>query len=216
MRQNPDSVDGHDNLGHALMEVGKPDAAIPHLRLVLQHRPNDVDALNSLADALTQAGQFAAVVPHLEASLRAKPDQPVAHYNLAIALAKLGRTDQAIEHFRDTIRLQPNVPAALNGLAWIRAANSNAAFRNGGEAVQLAQRACELTGNRRPVLLLTLAAAYGEAGRFEEAITTAQKARVLALASGPRDLAERSRQMLGLYQTHQAYHEPPTAVRAAP
>ena len=216
LRQNPDSVDCHDNLGHALMEVGKPDAAIPHLRQVLQHRPNDVDALNSLADALAQAGQFAAAIPHLEASLRAKPDQPVAHYNLAMALAKLGRTDQAIEHLRATIRLQPNTPAALNGLAWIRAANSHAAFRNGDEAIQLAQRACELTGYRRPALLVTLAAAYAEAGRFEEAITTAQKARVLALASGPKDLAERSRQMLELYQTHQPYHEPPTAVRAAP
>ena len=133
-----------------------------------------------------------------------------------MALAKLGRTDQAIEHLRETIRLQPNTPAALNGLAWIRAANSHAAFRNGDEAIQLAQRACELTGYRRPALLVTLAAAYAEAGRFEEAITTAQKARVLALASGPKDLAERSRQMLELYQSRQAYHEPPTAVRAAP
>ena len=216
LRQNPDSVDGHDNLGHALMEAGKPDAAIPHLRLVLQHRPNDVAALNSLADALAQAGQFAAAIPHLEASLRMKSDQPLAHCSLAMALAKLGRTDQAIEHFRETIRLQPNVPAALNGLAWIRAANSNAAFRNGEEAVQLAKRACELTGYRRPALLVTLAAAYAEAGRFEEAITTAQKARDLALASRPKGLADRSRQMLELYQTRQAYHEPPTAVRAAP
>jgi tetratricopeptide (TPR) repeat protein len=216
LRQNPDSVDGHDNLGHALMEVGKPDAAIPHLRQVLQHRPNDVDSLNSLADALTQAGQFAAAIPHLEASLLAKPDQPVAHYSLAMALVRLGRTDQAIEHFRDTIRLQPNVPAALNGLAWIRAANSNAAFRNGEEAVQLARRACELTGYRRPALLFTLAAAYAEAGRFEEAITTAQKARDLALASGQKELAAKSQQMLQLYQNRQPYHELPAAARAAP
>ena len=211
LRQNPDSVDCQDNLGHALLEVGNPDAAIPHLRSVLQHRPNDVEALNSLAGALAQAGQFAAALPHLEASLRAKPDQPVAHYSLAMALAKLGRTDQAIEHLRATIRLQPNTPAALNSLAWIRAANSNAAFRNGGEAVQLAQRACELTGNQRPALLVTLAAAYAEAGRFEEAIATAQKARDLALASGEKGLVERGKQMLALYQAHQAYHEPPLA-----
>ena len=50
----------------------------------------------------------------------------------------------------------------------------------GPQAVQLAERACELTHYGQPVFLGTLAAAYAEAGRFPEAVTTAEKAERLA------------------------------------
>jgi Flp pilus assembly protein TadD len=209
VKADPASVDSHDDLGHALMEVGRFEAAIPHLRLVARERPNDVVALNSLAEALVRTGQFAQAIPCLEASLRAKPDQAAVHYSLAQALAKLRRTDQAILHFREAIRCQPNDPEALNSLAWIRAASPNPALRNGAEAVQLAQRACELTRYQRPVMLDILAAAYAEAGRFDEAVATAQKARALALASGQKELAAKDQQMLESFQARQAYHELP-------
>jgi hypothetical protein len=58
------------------------------------------------------------------------------------------------------------------------------------------------------MLVGTLAAAYAEAGRFDDAVATAQKARDLALASGQKDLADRNQKLLELYQSHQAYHEP--------
>jgi tetratricopeptide (TPR) repeat protein len=216
VRADPASVDCHDNLGHALMEVGRFEAAIPHLRLVARQRPKDVVALNSLADALARTGQFAQAIPCLETSLLAKPDQAAVHYSLAQALAQLRRTEQAILHFREAIRCQPNDPEALNSLAWIRAANSNPAFRNGDEALRLAQRACELTRYQRPVMLGTLAAAYAEAGRFDEAIATAQKAHALAVSSGQKELAAKDQQMLETYQTRQAYHEPPEPPLAPP
>jgi hypothetical protein len=54
----------------------------------------------------------------------------------------------------------------------------------------------------------TLAAAYAEAGRFDEAIATAQKARALAAASGEKALADKNQRLLELYQAHQPYHEP--------
>ena len=59
------------------------------------------------------------------------------------------------------------------------------------EAVRLAERACELTGYRDPMLLGTLAFAYAEAGRLEEALAAARKGRDRALASGQDELADR-------------------------
>jgi hypothetical protein len=46
------------------------------------------------------------------------------------------------------------------------------------EALSLARRACELTGYKHPGFLATLAVACAAAGRFEEAVSTAQKAGV--------------------------------------
>ena len=139
--------------------------------------------------------------------MRKNPRDASAYFSLA-ALNLSPDTAHAIDQYREGLRLKPDHPDALNNLAWIRAAHPNPAFRNGPEAVQLAQQACELTRFQRPMLVGTLAAAYAEAGRFDEAIATAQKARDLALASGQNDLAGQNQKLLELYQAHQPYHDP--------
>ena len=54
----------------------------------------------------------------------------------------------------------------------------------------------------------TLAAAYAEAGRFDEAIATGQKACALASESGETNLLKSNQALIALYQKHQPYHEP--------
>ena len=94
------------------------------------------------------------------------------------------------------MRLAPDSPIVLNNLAWILAANPDSRLRNGPEAVTLAERACQLTEFRQPMFIGTLAAAYAEAGRFEDAVKAAEQARDLAVAAGQNELAERNRQLL--------------------
>jgi tetratricopeptide (TPR) repeat protein len=114
---------------------------------------------------------------------------------------------QAIAHYTETLRLKPDHVMALCKLAWIRAAYPQAEFRNGAEAVGLAKRACELTGSQAPAPLETLAAAYAEAGQFEDARDIAEKARALALGAGQAELAERPARMLKLFSEHKPYRE---------
>jgi hypothetical protein len=97
----------------------------------------------------------------------------------------------------------------LNNLAWRLATDPDATNRNGAKAVQLAEFACTFTDRQTPVLVGTLAAAYAEAGRFKEAIETAQKARDLAKAAGQPEVAEKNRQLLELYQSGRPCREPP-------
>jgi len=72
---------------------------------------------------------------------------------------------------------QSDVPQVTE-LAWILSTDMNANFRNGSEAVKMAEQACTLTGRNDPRKLKTLAAAYAETGRFEEAIQTLQTATI--------------------------------------
>jgi Flp pilus assembly protein TadD len=74
-------------------------------------------------------------------------------------------------------------------MVWILATTANPEFRNGPEAVRMAERACELTGQKDSEKLKTLAAAYAEAGRFPEAITTAQSAQTVAVTAGRKQMA---------------------------
>lgn len=70
---------------------------------------------------------------------------------------------------------QGYVPA-INAVAWTLATNPDPAVRNGAKAVELALRACEKDGWNEATYIDTLAAAYAEAGRWEEAIATQQQA----------------------------------------
>jgi hypothetical protein len=54
-----------------------------------------------------------------------------------------------------------------------------------------------------------LAAAYAEAGRFDQAIATGQKACALASELGETNLLARNQELVALYQAHQPYHESP-------
>ena len=124
-----------------------------------------------------------------------------------ISLHAQRRTSQAISRYLETLRLKPDHVMALYKLAWIRAAHPQAEFRNGPEAVRLAERACELTRYQAPAPLETLAAAYAEAGRFDDALAIAERARQLALVAAQPELTERPMKMLKLFGERKPYRE---------
>ena len=80
-------------------------------------------------------------------------------------------------------------------------------MRDGKEAVRNAERACHLTAYQQPSCLSTLAAAYAEAGRFSEAIATAEMAVKLQTAKGETRLAGINNQLLSLYRSGKPFHE---------
>jgi len=143
-----------------------------------------------------------------EAILRDHPEDASTHASLAEILSRQGDQTGAVRHYEASLQWQPDQPVCLNNLAWLLATSADARLRNGPEAVRRAERACELTQYKKTVFLGTLGAAYAEAGRFPEAIATAQKACANATTLGETELLQRNQELLGLYQSNQAYHEP--------
>jgi hypothetical protein len=64
-----------------------------------------------------------------------------------------------------------------------------------------------LTRYQKTIFVGTLAAAYAEAGRFDDAMATAEKAIALAGKNGESALLQKNRELLELYRAHRAYHE---------
>ena len=129
------------------------------------------------------------------------------HFQRAEAFTMQHQTAQAIAQYTEGLRVQPNSMRALNNLAWIRATSPQAELRDGPEAVRLAKRACELSDYKAPLLVGTLAAAYAEAGRFNEAVTMAATARELALATGESELADRNLKLIEIYKARQPFRD---------
>ena len=118
---------------------------------------------------------------------------------LAVQLTQAGKFAEAVQAYREAARLYPNNPAALNNLAWSLAWSPDQELRNTKEAVQLASKAVELTGQQQVILIAILAAAYAEDGQFDKAVEMAKKARDDALLTRQLRLAVMTEQYLKLY-----------------
>ena len=70
--------------------------------------------------------------------------------NLGNILLQQGRVDEAISHLQTALKLQPDEAHALSSLAWVLATCPAASIRNGARAIELAQRASQLSGGRDP------------------------------------------------------------------
>jgi Flp pilus assembly protein TadD len=207
LRVTPFNPTLHHSLAVAAVETGDLTNAMTHLRLALALKPRWPEARSFLALTLDSIGRHEEAAAEYEQAIKDKPDDARLRYLYAMTLAMQGKAIEAAGHYRQVLDLQPDHVEAMNNLAWILAANPDAQARNGGEAVRLAERACELTRQREPVLLGTLAAAYAEAGRFPDAAAAAEKARVLATAAGQKEVADKNSELLELYRVGKPYRE---------
>jgi Flp pilus assembly protein TadD len=123
------------------------------------------------------------------------------HYKLANALTQLGQPAEAITEYSQALQLRPGMDDAANNLAWLLATCPDRSLRDGARAVYLALQASMRNHDQNPVLLGTLAAAYAETGNLNEAVATAQQARLLALAQTNRTLATALESQLRQYQS---------------
>ena len=211
LRVAPRNVSAHYNLGYTLAKLGRLNEAKAEYLAAVGLNPNHLGARNNLGNLLVRLGQPEAAIPHFMAVLETNPDAAEAHYSLGKVLVGQEKPEQALPHLRAAVRLKPNLLPALNDLAWLLATNPRPEVRDGNQAVQLAERLCDLTGHHQAGTLATLAAAYAEAGRYAKAASTAQAAWELALTAQQAELAAALRQQLELYRSNHPFRPPPGA-----
>jgi len=212
----PQHAMAHRNLGRALLREGRLTESIAHFEQVLQEIPYDYEVHFLLGTALAQVDRFPDAIAHFRVWLKAQPQDAVGHALLALALKNSGDIAGAIKHYEVALSLNAELPPALIDLARIRATGAEPAWRDGEAAVRLAESACAMTGRTQASYLDTLAAAYAEAGRFEEAVTTAQQAVALATSGKQQALATAIQAHLELFRAGQALREAIVPQEAAP
>jgi len=171
----------HNFRGWAQYLLGKPADAVKDFDQFLQLVPPEatghrVVAFSNRGLVLAEMGKFDAALKDLDEAVRL--GHRPAQLNRGWAYELKGDYKAAVLDYTLLIEAGPPSPLALNNLAWLKATCPDAAFRDGGKAVELARRACEPSGDREGMFLDTLAAAHAEAGDFAAAV----KAQELALA----------------------------------
>ena len=206
--RNPRHAGAHRNLGRVLLLEGKGAEAVAEYALARHLQPEDAMTPEDLAAMLASPAAAALQPPELRQALDLLPSAEM-RARVAGTWAAQGKFEWALQGYRAALALEPPSPDILNNLAWLRATCAEAGVRDGAEAVRLSERACQLTGGKRTILVGTLAAAYAEAGRFAEAVATAQRACAQAAAAGDQALLARNEELLELYRAGRAYREAP-------
>ncbi len=109
---NPNVAHYHNNLGSALLELGRADEAIAAYEKSLGLDPDFADAHRNLADALTDAARLDEAIAHYARAAQLKPNWPDLLNNFGHALQSAGRHADALDRFREALSLDPSFAGA--------------------------------------------------------------------------------------------------------
>jgi tetratricopeptide (TPR) repeat protein len=131
-------------------------------------------AYNNRGTAWKNKGDYDRAIADYSKAIELDPQYALAYYNRGIAWKNKRDYGRAMADYNKLIELDPKEAAPYNSLAWLLAVCPESKFRDGVKAVELAEKAVELKDESG--YIDTLAAAYAEAGRFQEAIKTEERA----------------------------------------
>lgn len=215
----PRYAQARSNLGAAELRMRRMDDAITEYQKAVDLQPGDAGFWGSLGAAQLQAGRLGEAMAAFQKSQAIQPDNYEVRFNFGFALFRSGRLDEAADQYLAALALKPdsrNAQKNLAGIAWVRAASPDDAMRNGAKAVELAGESDRLSGGGDPIIASVLAGAYAEAGRFPEAVSTAQRALQLAAAQTNTPLVTALQEQLGNYQAGRPYRDAALQFTAKP
>lgn len=149
----------HARLGQLYEEEGEIETALQHSRRAVELDSTDVNYRYVVGSQLFQLGRYEEAIEHLQAVIEARPWHQGAHYNLGQALVRTGRRDRGKTYLAEADSLDEQQR----------------------EIERLESVARDEPGS--PERWRTLAEAYREAGRLEDA----REAYGIALYLRPQD-----------------------------
>jgi tetratricopeptide (TPR) repeat protein len=208
LEMNPKYSGAYMRLGDIYMGRRQYDEAEQQYRKAVEAEPNATICNLKLAKLLAQKpeGKEEAIRCY-RVALKNRPEIAEAQYQLGQLLNDKHDVGGAIAAFQQAVHVKPDMTDALNDLAWALATQSDAKLRNGLQAVEFASRAAELTHHNAPNVLDTLAAAYAEAGRYDDAVATLRDAIKRADGMGAVNITGDLEAHLKLYEAKRPFRE---------
>jgi len=209
IRLKPAKGDAYFNRALCHQQMGDRDAALRDYSEAIEHAPDKAEAYLNRGLLLYDKSEFEAAISDFNEAIHRGQQGWYVYLNRGIANHKLGRHAAATADFREGIRQGPDEPRVYTALAMHLATCSDAKYRNGKEAVQVATKGCDLSSGTSALALAALAAAQAEIGEWEKAIKSQKQAVDLA-AKGTGDanrLKPYLTRVLSKYEQHKPYRD---------
>lgn len=117
VQKTPDDGRALNNLGQALVRLGRAKEALPHFVRATELQPSEWAPRFNLGHAYGALGDWGHAIPEYQKAAELFPDDYVTRYNLAMALHKSGQEERAVAEFVRAIDLAPSEPSFRLSLA---------------------------------------------------------------------------------------------------
>jgi predicted TPR repeat methyltransferase len=102
-RQDPHSVEAHNDLGNVLAILQRHDEAAAGFRIAIALRPDFAEAHNNLGNALAKQGRSDEAVEHFAQAVTLRPGYAQAWLGRARVLKRLNRQQEAVVAYRGAL-----------------------------------------------------------------------------------------------------------------
>ncbi|PKN19708.1 MAG: hypothetical protein CVU71_04865 [Deltaproteobacteria bacterium HGW-Deltaproteobacteria-6] len=165
---NPNLAGAYFNRGLAWKEIGDIEKAIVDINKGMEINPGHPLAYGLRGDIYFDKKEYDLAIADYDKALTIDQKNEWLYLKRANYWFVIGNFKNSIFDLEKAFKLNPSNITALNDYAWLLATCSEKPYRNGEKSVQLAEKAVVVS--RSAGTLDTLAAAYAETGRFEDAV----------------------------------------------
>jgi tetratricopeptide (TPR) repeat protein len=206
IKLEPKDLLAHYNRAVALQAKGDYAQALNDYDEAIQGGLRTAPAFNNRGHARAMKKDYDAAISDYDEAIRLAPGYALPWINRGSAQESKGNYEDALKDYAEVVRLNPQSPLGYARQAWILATCPVEKFRNGKEAVELATKACDLSGSKDATILDIRAAAHAEAGEFPNAIYWETRASAAVERATTNDV-EHYRRRLALYKELKPYRE---------
>lgn len=207
LRIDPRDAKAHNGAGILLVQRGKPQEGLAELHAAVALDPTNPEYLCNVGYTLSGFGKLSEAADAYRRAVQAAPQWPPAAERLGAVLIGMGRYAEAREALSEAEARGAVSPALQGTFAWLLATCPQDDIRDGARAQVLAESLCQATAHQDPWALDTLAAAYAEAGAFDRAVVTAERALQLAQERKADPLVTAVTERLALYRAGKPYRD---------
>lgn len=175
LKQQPGLVRAHLMKAQTLDKLGRTDDAVAWLTRLIDDNPERPELLIQLAVFYVDKQMATEAIEVLTTVLEMDDTNELARRLRGDMYLFAGDHEAAIADFQTALEANPMETGVLNNYAWTLATSPFDDIRDGKKAIELATKAAEITEYNAPHILSTLAAAYAEAGDFEEAVRRSEQ-----------------------------------------
>jgi tetratricopeptide (TPR) repeat protein len=206
IKRNPAAAMAYNNLGLFLVLQNRGDESVYYFERAIGLEPGNAEAHTNLGSVMRDKGRMDAALDHFRKAAELDPKRAIFQANLGSALAGTGDWNGSIRRYETAVSLAPDDANIMRNLAFLLTNTPDASLKDGHRAVALAERAVELSHGRDATILGTLAAAYAEVGRWDDALSAAERAASSPSASGNAALQKQSRDLVEHYRDLASRH----------
>lgn len=177
--------------------------AIADFNASLARGPRRPPTLISRGAAYRFLGEDGNAFADFAEAIQLAPNDASGYMARGKAYGDIGEFAKEHAEYRKAIEVEPENSRGHNGLAWLLSTCPQVEFRDGRKAIEYATNACKLSGWTNFAHLDTLAAAYAEAGEFDQAVQW--QTQCLEEKSISEEMLAEAKARLALYQAKTPY-----------